>query len=238
MEGFTLIDGVVAAVIVLSALLAYGRGLVREAMAIVGWIVAAIVAFLFAPQVQPLVKEIPMVGEFVADSCIFSLGGAFAIVFVAALIVMSLFTPLFSSLVQRTALGGVDQGLGFLFGVVRGVLLVAIAFFVYRHDGPGGADGGHEPVRRRLHAVQRQDRRTEPGGGRRLVRNASTTNSCPSATDRFRTGKFLNFDMVSRDVSRDGPSDLFAFRCESPFWDSQRDSALGLSVAVPRLRRG
>jgi membrane protein required for colicin V production len=28
-------------------------------------------------------------------------------------------------------LGGVDQGLGFLFGVARGVLLIAVAFFVY-----------------------------------------------------------------------------------------------------------
>ena len=55
MEGFTIIDGVVALVIVLSALLAYGRGLVREFMAIVGWIAAAILAFLFAPQVKPLV---------------------------------------------------------------------------------------------------------------------------------------------------------------------------------------
>lgn len=131
MEGFTIIDGAVALVIVVSALLAYGRGLVREAMAIAGWVAAAIVAFIFAPKVQPLVREIPYVGEFVADSCVFSLGGAFALVLVAALIVASLFTPLFSSLVQRSALGGVDQGLGFLFGVVRGVLLVAIAFFVY-----------------------------------------------------------------------------------------------------------
>jgi membrane protein required for colicin V production len=44
---------------------------------------------------------------------------------------MSLFTPLFSSAVQRSVLGGLDQGLGFLFGVVRGVLLVAVAFIVY-----------------------------------------------------------------------------------------------------------
>jgi membrane protein required for colicin V production len=33
--------------------------------------------------------------------------------------------------VQRSALGGIDQGLGFVFGVARGLLLVAIAFFVY-----------------------------------------------------------------------------------------------------------
>jgi membrane protein required for colicin V production len=131
MDGFTIIDGVVAAVIILSALLAYGRGLVREAMAIAGWIAAAFLAFLFAPRVEPLVREIPVVGAFVADSCELSIIGAFAIVFAVALIVVSLFTPLFSTLVQRSALGGVDQGLGFLFGVLRGVLLVAIAFFVY-----------------------------------------------------------------------------------------------------------
>jgi membrane protein required for colicin V production len=131
MEGFTIIDGVVALVIVLSALLAYGRGLVRETMAIVGWIAAAVLAFLFAPRVEPLVREIPVVGEFLADSCELSIIGAFAIVFAVALILVSIFTPLFSSVVQRSVLGGLDQGLGFIFGVARGILLVAIAFFVY-----------------------------------------------------------------------------------------------------------
>ncbi|ESW59167.1 MAG: colicin V production CvpA [Rhodobacter sp. CACIA14H1] len=131
MEGFTLIDAVVAGVIVISAILAYSRGFVREAMAIVGWIGAALVAFLFAAAVQPLVKELPVVGEFLGDSCELSIIAAFAVVFAAALIVASLFTPLLSSAIHRTALGGLDQGLGFLFGVVRGVLLVAVAFLVY-----------------------------------------------------------------------------------------------------------
>ena len=131
MQDFTLIDGVVALVVLISALLAYGRGLIRELMAIVGWVAAAVVGFLFAPQVEPLVREIPMVGEFLSDSCELSIIGAFAAVFAVALIIVSLFTPLFSSVVQRSAIGGIDQGLGFLFGVARGVLLIAIAFFVY-----------------------------------------------------------------------------------------------------------
>lgn len=131
MEGFTIIDGVVALVIVLSALLAYGRGFIREMMAIVGWIAAAVLAFLFAPRVEPLVREIPVIGEFLADSCELSVIGAFALVLAVTLVVVSLFTPLFSSLVQRSILGGLDQALGFIFGVARGVLLVAIAFFVY-----------------------------------------------------------------------------------------------------------
>ncbi len=131
MEGFTIIDGIVALIIVLSALLAYSRGIVRELLAIAGWVVAAILAFLFAPQVEPLVKEVPVVGDLVADTCALSMLAAAAAIFALTLIVTSLITPLFSSVVQRSALGGIDQGLGFLFGVARGVLLVAIAYFVY-----------------------------------------------------------------------------------------------------------
>ena len=129
---FTLIDGVVAIIIVLSALLAYSRGFVREAMAIAGWIGATALAFIFADQVQPLIRQIPVVGDFIGDSCELSIIASFAAVFAVALVVVSIFTPLFSSLIQRSALGGIDQGLGFVFGVARGVLLVAVAFFVYQ----------------------------------------------------------------------------------------------------------
>ena len=131
MEGFTVIDAVVAVVIVLSALLAYSRGIVRELLAIGGWIAAGILAFIFAPQVAPLVKEVPFIGPFISDNCELSMITAFAAVFAVVLLIASLFTPLFSSVVQRSALGGLDQALGFLFGVARGLLLVAIAFFVY-----------------------------------------------------------------------------------------------------------
>lgn len=131
MDGFTIVDAVVAGVIVVSAILAYSRGLVRELMAIVGWIAAAILAYIFAPQAEPLVKEIPYVGDFLRSSCELSIIAAFSAVFALALIVVSLFTPLFSTVVQRSALGGVDQGLGFAFGALRGILLVAVALVVY-----------------------------------------------------------------------------------------------------------
>jgi membrane protein required for colicin V production len=123
---------VVAIVIVLSALLAYSRGLVREALAIVGWIVATVMAFVFADQVTPLVRQIPVVGDFIGDSCELSVIAAFAAVFAVVLVIVSIFTPLFSSLIQRSVLGSIDQGLGFLFGALRGILLVAVAFFVYQ----------------------------------------------------------------------------------------------------------
>lgn len=131
MEGFTIVDGVVALIIVVSALLAYSRGIVRESLAIAGWILAAFLAFIFAPQVQPLVKEVPFVGDLISDSCELSMIAGAAAIFALVLLVSALFTPMFSSLIQRSALGGLDQALGFLFGVARGILLIAIAFFVY-----------------------------------------------------------------------------------------------------------
>jgi len=131
MEGFTIIDGVVAGVIVISAILAYSRGFVREAMAIVGWIAAAVLAFIFAPRAEPLVRESPVLGDFLGDSCELSIIASFAAVFAVGLVLASIFTPLFAGAVQRSALSGVDQALGFLFGVARGVLLVAVALVVY-----------------------------------------------------------------------------------------------------------
>lgn len=131
MDGFTLIDGIVAAVIILSAILAYSRGFVRESLAILGWIGAAVLAFIFADAMRPLIAQVPGLNRFLADSCELSMIAGFAVVFALALVVFSIITPLFSSVVQRSALGGVDQGMGFLFGVARGILLVAVAFIVY-----------------------------------------------------------------------------------------------------------
>ena len=131
MDGFTLVDAGVAVIVLLSGVLAYSRGLVRELMAILGWIGAAVVAFIFADQVEPLVRQIPFVGDFIGDSCELAIIAAFAAVFAIALVIVSIFTPLFSSAIQRSAIGGLDQGLGFFFGVLRGILLVAVAFFVY-----------------------------------------------------------------------------------------------------------
>ena len=131
MNGFTIVDGVVAGIIVLSAILAYSRGFVREALAIAGWVGAAVLAYAFAGAAQPLVKEIPVINKVIGDNCELSIITAFALVFAVGLIIASLFTPLFSSIVQRSFLGGIDQGIGFLFGAVRGIALAAAAFLIY-----------------------------------------------------------------------------------------------------------
>ncbi|MDG1936242.1 MAG: CvpA family protein [Paracoccaceae bacterium] len=132
MESVNIIDGTVLFLVFLSAILAYSRGVVREIMAIVGWVMAAFLAFIFAPQVMPLVKEIPMIGPILADSCELAIIASFAAVFAVALVIVSFFTPLLTSLIDKTAAGRIDRAMGFLFGILRGLAVIAIMFFAYK----------------------------------------------------------------------------------------------------------
>ena len=131
MDGFTIIDFGVIVIIAVSALLAFSRGIVREGMAIAGWIAAAILAFIFADTAQPLVRQIPYLGDNLGDSCELLILASFAVIFAIALLIVSIFTPLLSSLVQKSILSGLDKNLGFIFGICRGLVLVIAAFFVY-----------------------------------------------------------------------------------------------------------
>lgn len=139
MDSFTLVDGAIALVIIVSAILAYSRGLIRELLAIAGWVIAAVVAFVLAPSVEPWVREVPYVGDILGDSCELTIIAAFAAVFAVTLMIVALFTPLFSSIIRNSALGGIDQGLGFFFGVLRGILLVAVALLVFQRAVPPGS---------------------------------------------------------------------------------------------------
>ena len=128
---FTVVDAGVGVITFVSALLAYSRGFTREMFAIVGWVIAAIAAFYGAPMLEPLIRELPVVGNILADSCIISMITAFTIVVAAALLVLSIFTPMIAGLVLDSPLGSMDRLFGFIFGIARGILLVAITFLIY-----------------------------------------------------------------------------------------------------------
>ena len=80
MEGFTIVDAGVAVIVLMSAILAYSRGFVREIFAILGWLAAAFLAFTFAGQAEPLIKQVPVLDKFLGTSCELSMIAAFAAV--------------------------------------------------------------------------------------------------------------------------------------------------------------
>ncbi len=128
---FTVVDAGVAVITLLSGILAYSRGFTREMFAIGGWAAAAVAAFFLAPVLEPLIREAPVVGSYLAASCVISVIVAFTIVVAAALLILSMFTPLVSGLVLDSMLAPIDRMLGFLFGVLRGLVLIAVVFLIY-----------------------------------------------------------------------------------------------------------
>ncbi len=116
MTGF---DFAVLAVVALSALLAFVRGVVRELLAIAAWIVGFVAAFRGAGPAAEFFAGLPM--TLVARHVL-----AFVLILVAVLLVGALAAWMLRSVVHAVGLGFVDRALGGLFGVARGVLLVAV----------------------------------------------------------------------------------------------------------------
>jgi membrane protein required for colicin V production len=117
------VDIVVLAVIALSTLLALGRGFVKEVLSIFGWIGAAIgtlLIFFYVPQIREFF------GKQIAEPVLADIVCAVAI-FVVLLIVLGFFNHAIASRVHASSLGPLDKSLGLVFGLARGIVLVALA---------------------------------------------------------------------------------------------------------------
>lgn len=113
----------VIGVVALSAIFAFARGFVREALSIVAWVGAAIItlygfSWVYA-QVDPRVHN-PLLSQVIAG---FGL-------FVGALIVLTIVTGLLARMVQFTGLTPIDRTIGFIFGLLRGGFVVCFAYLL------------------------------------------------------------------------------------------------------------
>jgi membrane protein required for colicin V production len=105
-------------------LLAAVRGLTREVLAIASWVAAAAVAWVFHPQLVPILKQ------YIPNDTI-ALIAAIASLFLVTLIVVSLITARISDFVLDSRIGALDRTLGFLFGAGRGLLLAVIGYLFF-----------------------------------------------------------------------------------------------------------
>ncbi|HJO74918.1 MAG TPA: CvpA family protein [Rhodospirillales bacterium] len=121
----------VGILLLISAVFAYMRGLVHEVLSIAGWIGAIFATFYGFPIAQPFARQLTTI-NILAD---FAAG---IIIFVVALVFLSLLTRRISKKVKDSALGAVDRSLGFLFGLARGALIVVVGYvglgMVYPED--------------------------------------------------------------------------------------------------------
>jgi membrane protein required for colicin V production len=117
------VDGVVLAVLALSAIVALFRGLVQEVLGIGAWVGAALAALALRPLLAPPLLE-AVETPWIADAI------ALAGVFLAVLVVLKIIISTVARRVQDSALGGADRALGMLFGLARGAFLVVVAYIL------------------------------------------------------------------------------------------------------------
>jgi membrane protein required for colicin V production len=117
----TAVDIIVAVVLLGSAGFAFMRGFVHEVLSITAWVGAAFAALYGFKHVQPFFRG--QIGStLVADIA------AGAVLFLATLLILSIITKMVADRVRRSALNSVDSSLGFVFGLVRGAVLVSLAY--------------------------------------------------------------------------------------------------------------
>ena len=124
----TYLDAALIAVCFISGLLALYRGLAREMLSIVSWAIAAAAVLYFVIFHKPFAQDMAaQMGTQVAVAQIV----VGAVIFLIVLIVVHLITARLSDAILDSRIGMIDRVLGFLFGVVRGFVLVVIPYMFY-----------------------------------------------------------------------------------------------------------
>lgn len=113
------IDFIIIGIIALSAVISVFRGFVKEAISLATWVIAFWISLGYA---SALAEMLPVA---VSDGTL-RIGIAFAALFIITLVLGGVINVLAGQLVRRTGLSGTDRSLGVVFGLARGVLVVAV----------------------------------------------------------------------------------------------------------------
>jgi membrane protein required for colicin V production len=122
----TWFDFAVIGVVALSGLLAMARGFVRELLSLAGWIIAAIVTFVALPHARGPVKDV-VGSQTIADI------GSGIVIFLVVLVISGFATAWITRRMPGGTFGFLDGLLGLAFGLVRGALLVALAYLLLQY---------------------------------------------------------------------------------------------------------
>lgn len=119
----TVADGVILLILIVSGLFAFVRGLTQEVLSILAWVAAAAVAIYLYPFLGPWAQSVT--------------GGGVAVGFAAAFVIFLLlaapfyfFSHWLAERMRGAKPGNIDRTLGFVFGLARGLLLVAVGYLV------------------------------------------------------------------------------------------------------------
>ncbi|MFZ1815687.1 MAG: CvpA family protein [Rhizobiaceae bacterium] len=134
----TLFDGILIGLMLVSGVLAMIRGFSREVLSVGSWVAAAAAAYTFYPTLSPMVAG--YTAQVTSSKTVADIAAA-GVIFVLVLIIVSLLTMKIADLIVDSRVGALDRSLGFVFGAVRGALLVVVALLFYNWLVPDGQPG-------------------------------------------------------------------------------------------------
>jgi membrane protein required for colicin V production len=111
------LDVGVIGIVLISLLVGLWRGFLYEALSLLGWPIAFVLSRFLSGSIAPL---LPIAQEAVRITV------AYALVFVAALIVWVILTRLISGMMKSKGIVWTDRVMGGLFGILRGGLVVLV----------------------------------------------------------------------------------------------------------------
>ncbi len=115
----TAFDVGVGVLVLISAILATARGLTREVLSLATWAGSAAIA-IYMWQYHPDIARQYIAEQIVADIA------TVVVTFIVALIVLHLLTMRIADFVVDSRVGPIDRTLGFVFGVLRGILIAIV----------------------------------------------------------------------------------------------------------------
>ncbi len=119
----TAFDFAVIAILLVSFLLGIWRGLVYEVLSLLGWPIAFVVSKIYGGSMVTLLSDISFMQTVPEVSRV---GIAYALIFIATLLVWGVLVWLIARLVKAVGLGAIDKVLGGLFGLLRGGLILLV----------------------------------------------------------------------------------------------------------------
>lgn len=124
----TYLDIALLVIALISGFLAMYRGFTREILSILSWVVAGFTVVYFVVKQKSLAEDLATrLGTQITIAQI----GLGAILFLVVIIVVHLITSRISDFILDSSIGIVDRILGFLFGLMRGFIIVLIPFMFY-----------------------------------------------------------------------------------------------------------
>ena len=121
---YSYVDVLAVLVVVASTVYATWRGFISETLSIVAWAAAAFAALYFGSRAGDYLYGL------ISPPWLALLAG-YAIVFLVVLIPLSLASSRLARGVQHSPVGFIDRVLGLAFGVVRGVVVLGLAYLVF-----------------------------------------------------------------------------------------------------------